>query len=74
MTPKTLPELTRTYRQARRAMIERHAQAGLTQREAARQLGVSPTALNNIIRREGIDWPVKRQGRRAKQEADHGNV
>jgi len=72
MTPKTLPELTRTYRQARRAMVERHARAGLTQTEAARELGVSLTALNNLIRREGIDWPVKRQGR--KQEANHGNV
>lgn len=66
MTPQTLPDLERTYRTARRAMIERCASAGMTQTDAARELGVSLTCLNNIVRREKIDWPVKRQGRKRK--------
>ena len=58
----TLPELAQTYRNARRAIVERKAQERKTQTEAARELGVSLTCLNNIIKRERIDWPVKKQG------------
>jgi len=62
MTPQTLPELEQVYRSARRKMVERKAKEGKTQTQAAHELGVKLTCLNNLIRREGIDWPVKRQG------------
>ena len=60
----TLPELKATYYAARRAIIERHASQRKTQTQAARDLGVTLTALNNIIHREGIYWPVIKQGPR----------
>ncbi len=60
----TLPELTETYREARRAMIERRAATGMTQTEAAKDLGVTLTCLNNLIHRYSIHWPVIRQGNR----------
>ena len=60
----TLPELKATYYAARRAMIERHARERKTQTQAAKELGVSLTRLNNIIHREGIYWPTIKQGQR----------
>jgi DNA-binding CsgD family transcriptional regulator len=45
-------------------MIEAQAAAGLTQTQAARQLGVSVNALNNVINRIGICWPRKKTGPR----------
>jgi len=64
MNVNTLPELRRVYEQARMAMIQRHNEAGLTQTEAAKRLGIDPRALNNIIARKGITWRVVRQGPR----------
>lgn len=59
---QTLPELERTYRQTRRDLIEAKNAQRMTQTQAARELGVSLTCLNNIIRREGITWRVIKQG------------
>lgn len=64
----TLPELERFYRVTRREIVRAYAKAGWTQTEAAKELGVTLTALNNIIRREEIAWPVKRQGRRKNEQ------
>ena len=61
----TLPGLRRDYITARRSLIEAHAKTGATQTAAAERLGVTRYALRNIIRREGIFWPVKRQGRKS---------
>jgi len=58
----TLPELRRDYEARRRALVMAKRERGLTQTQAARELGVSLQALNNLLRREGIDWPHKRQG------------
>lgn len=58
----TLPRLEKAYRQTRRALIEAKNAQGLTQTQAARELGVSLTCLNNIIRREKIVWRVIKQG------------
>ena len=60
----TLPKLRETYFAARRALVERKAAERITQTRAARELGVNLTCLNNIIRREGIHWPVIRQGKK----------
>lgn len=64
-TAATLPGLRTEYKTARRELIEAHAKTGATQTAAAERLGVTRNALNNIIQREGIFWPVKRQGRKS---------
>jgi transcriptional regulator with GAF, ATPase, and Fis domain len=47
-------------------LINKIAQTEITQTEAARKLGISPQNLNSFILKNDIDWPVKKQGRRAK--------
>lgn len=69
MNIETLPELRATYFSARRAMIERHRDMGKTQTQAAKDLGVSLSNLNNYIHRDGIPWAHKAQGR-TKQRKD----
>jgi len=51
-------------------MIEAKANERITQTEAARHLGVTLTALNNIIRREGIYWPVIRRGFKSRTDEE----
>ena len=58
----TLPALKARYYAARRAMIEAKAAQGMTQTQAARELGVTLQALNNEIMRNNIAWIVTRQG------------
>lgn len=58
----TLPKLRETYFAARRAMIKRCADKGMTQTEAAKALGVSPSYLNRFASDNGINWPVIRPG------------
>lgn len=60
---ETLPEMKARHRAERRALVEKMAKERMTQTQAARRLGVKLTHLNNLIRREGIFWPVVRQGR-----------
>jgi len=47
-------------------LINKIAQTEITQTEAAKKLGISPQNLNSFILKNDIDWPVKKQGRRAK--------
>ena len=47
-------------------LIKQIAQTEITQTEAARELGISPQNLNIFILKNDIDWPVKKQGRKAK--------
>ena len=47
-------------------LIKQIAQTEITQTEAARELGISPQNLNSFIVKNDIDWPVKKQGRKAK--------
>jgi hypothetical protein len=41
--------------------------AGISQTEAARQLGVTRYVLNHVITTRGIDWPTNRRLRPVKQ-------
>ena len=50
------------YLEDRRALVKKKAAERITQTRAAKELGVTLTCLNNIIRRENIYWPVIRQG------------
>ena len=47
-------------------LINKIAQSNITQTEAARILEITPQNLNSFILKNDIDWPVKKQGRRAK--------
>jgi predicted DNA-binding protein (UPF0251 family) len=47
-------------------LIKQIAQTEITQTEAARELGISRQNLNSFIVKNDIDWPVKKQGRKAK--------
>ena len=47
-------------------LVKEIAQTEITQTEAARELGISPQNLNSFIVKNDIDWPVKKQGRKAK--------
>lgn len=47
-------------------LINKIAQTQVTQTEAARILEITPQNLNSFILKNDIDWPVKKQGRRAK--------
>lgn len=62
MTCETIPAMRARHAEEIRAAIEEQAQARLTQTQAAKRLGLSLTALNNICQRKGIWFPVKRQG------------
>ena len=62
----TLPELRKAYLAERKAMLVRYRDAGYTQTEAAKKLGVSVQALNNLRKRDGVEWPFVRQGRKRK--------
>ena len=61
---ETWHQMTVRHQRERRELVEGLAARRITQSEAARNLGTSLGCLNNFIRRNGISWPVKRQGRR----------
>ncbi len=60
---ETWDEMTSRHRRERREMVQKLADARLTQTEAAKVLKIKLTRLNNYIHRSGIFWPVVRQGR-----------
>lgn len=61
---ETIPQMRARHRHEIEEAIINQAVKGRTQTEAARILGMTTTGLNNIVRRQGIYWPVIRQGRR----------
>ena len=63
----TLPELKATYHAARRAMLRRCNSAGMTQAEAARELGATPQDIARLVKQYGIEWIVILQGPRKNQ-------
>lgn len=59
---ETIPAMRARHRREIEAAIRAHAARRITQTEAARELGLSLTGLNNLIKRMGIAWPVKYKG------------
>lgn len=59
---ETIPQMKARHACELRQAVERLAAERITQTQAARSQGMTLTALNNIIRRAGIFWPVKAQG------------
>jgi transcriptional regulator with GAF, ATPase, and Fis domain len=59
---ETIPQMRQRHAAEIRQAVERLASERITQAEAARRNGMNLTAINNLVRRLGIFWPVKRQG------------
>ena len=60
---ETIPQMRARHRREIAAAISDQAALRITQTVAAKHLGMSLNGLNNIIVRNGLFWPVKRQGR-----------
>ena len=60
---ETIPQMRARHRREIATAISDQAALRITQTAAAKHLGVSMNTLNNIIVRNGLFWPVKRQGR-----------
>ena len=55
-------EMTMRHHRERVELVQSLAQSRYTQAEAAEILDISRTNLNNFIQRNGIYWPVIKQG------------
>ena len=64
---ETIPQMRARHRREIADAVAKQAELRITQTKAAKQLGLSLQGLNNIIMRNGLPWPVKRQGRGAQQ-------
>lgn len=61
-------EMTMRHHRERVELVQSLAQSRYTQAEAAKILDISRTNLNNFIQRNGIYWPVIRQGRKSDEQ------
>lgn len=59
---ETIPQMKARHKREIRAAVERLASERITQTEAARRNGMALTALNSMVQRLGVYWPVIRQG------------
>lgn len=64
MKPETWDQITRRHKREKIAIVQGLADERITQTEAAARLNMTLTGLNNFIHREGIFWPVIKQGQR----------
>lgn len=64
MTRETWDQITRRHKREKIAIVQALADERITQTEAADRLNMTLTGLNNFIHREGIFWPVIKQGQR----------
>jgi DNA-directed RNA polymerase specialized sigma24 family protein len=64
---ETIPAIVARHKAERIAVIIAQRDAGLTQTQAAQNLAVSVTTLNNAIHRNNIPWPLKRRGYRTTE-------
>jgi len=60
--------MTIRHHRERVELVQSLAQSRYTQAEAAKILDISRTNLNNFIQRNGIYWPVIRQGRKSGEQ------
>lgn len=60
--------MTMRHHRERVELVQSLAQSRYTQAEAAKILDISRTNLNNFIQRNGIYWPVIRQGRKSGEQ------
>jgi hypothetical protein len=60
---ETMTELKLRHRAEVKLLLLSQANQMITQTEAARNLGMTLSGLNNLVCRLNIHWPVKMQGR-----------
>ena len=60
---ETMTELKLRHRAEVKLLLLSQANQMITQTEAARNLGMTLSGLNNLVCRFNIHWPVKMQGR-----------
>ena len=61
---ETWAEMTCRHKRERRQLVENLASERMTQTQACRVLKTNLSCLNNFIKRNGIFWPVIRQGKK----------
>jgi len=63
---ETWADMTIRHKKERIELVESLAQSRFTQTESARILDTNLNNLNTFVKRNGIDWLYKRQGRKTK--------
>jgi len=63
---ETWADMTIRHKKERIELVESLAQSRFTQTESARILDTTLNNLNTFVKRNGIDWLYKRQGRKTK--------
>ena len=63
---ETWADMTIRHKKERIELVESLAQSRFTQTESARVLDTTLNNLNTFVKRNGIDWLYKRQGRKTK--------
>lgn len=63
---ETWADMTIRHKKERIELVESLAQSRFTQTESARILDTTLTNLNTFVKRNGINWLYKRQGRKTK--------
>ena len=64
---ETIPQMRKRHAKELHAVLTAQADRGATQSEAAKVLGLSRSGLHNIVRRNGINWPVIRRGFKSRE-------
>jgi transcriptional regulator with GAF, ATPase, and Fis domain len=63
---ETWADMTIRHKKERIELVESLAQSRFTQTESARILDTTLNNLNTFVKRNGINWLYKRQGRKTK--------
>ncbi len=66
--------MTERHKAEKRALVEAWAKRRVTQTFAAKKLGMQLNHLNNYLLRNGIHWPVKKQGYGRKGKVGRGEI
>jgi len=59
---ETIPQIRARHRQEIKQAVSAMAERRVTQSKAARELETTLSVIGYIISKEGIFWPVKKQG------------
>jgi len=65
---ETWHQMLRRHQREKIEALESLNQSGYTQSEAAKIMGMGLSALNNQVIRSGINWKVKKQGQRKRND------
>ena len=65
---ETWHQMLRRHQREKIEALESLNQSGYTQSEAAKIMGMGLSALNNQVIRSGINWKVKKQGQKKRND------